>query len=345
MLTFQQAIERSNSASHRHIFLGNGFSRACRDDIFAYDALFDRADFGKLSGNAKALFEALETTDFEVVINALKSAAKIAKVYLSSNPEVAEAMEKDAEALREVLVSAIAGSHPELLSEISNESYAACKTFLSNFERIFTLNYDLLLYWAVMQRELEPDIEPNDGFRTPEYGESEYVVWEIEESHGQKIYYLHGALHLFDAGSELQKYTWINTGVRLTEQINNALIEEKYPMFVAEGTSAEKLVRIKHHAYLTKAFESFSRIGGTLFIYGHSLAKNDEHFLHLIEKGRISDLYVGIFGDPDSAGNKRIIARAEKMREFRLNLAAKRRRRPPNLDIYFYDASTAAPWG
>lgn len=345
MFTFQQAIDQSSQASHRHVFLGNGFSRACRDDIFAYDALFDRADFGKLSGNAKALFEALDTTDFEIVINALKSASKIVKVYLTSNPEIAETMATDADALREVLVSAIASSHPELLSEINPQSYAACKTFLSNFERVFTLNYDLLLYWAVMQRELDPDIEPNDGFRTPEYGESEYVVWEIEESYGQKIYYLHGALHLFDAGSELQKYTWVNTGIRLTEQINNALIEEKYPMFVAEGSSREKLEKIKHHAYLTKAYESFSRIGGALFVYGHSLAKNDEHFLHLIEKGKITELYVGIFGDPNSPPNERIKERAEKMREFRLNIAARKRRRPPNLEIYFYDAVTAAPWG
>jgi len=35
--------------------------------------LFERADFEKLSRNAKALFEALETTDFEVVIAGLKS--------------------------------------------------------------------------------------------------------------------------------------------------------------------------------------------------------------------------------------------------------------------------------
>lgn len=346
MLTFDQALKKSASASHQHVLLGNGFSRACRNDIFAYDALFERADFANLSGNAKALFEVLETTDFEVVIEALKSAAKIVAVYAADYPELAEALEADADALREVLVSAIAGSHPGLLSEISNAQYSACKKFLFNFERIFTLNYDLLLYWAVMQRELKPDVEPNDGFRTPEYGEAEYVTWEIEESHGQKIYYLHGALHLFDAGSELQKYTWINTGIRLTEQIRKALEVEKYPMFVAEGTSAEKVERIKHHAYLTKAFESFSRIGGALFIFGHSLAANDEHILHLIEKGKVTELYVGIFGDPDSPQNKHAVTRAESMVQYRLDLAARRKRgRPPELSVYFYDAESARVWG
>ncbi len=345
MLTFDEAIQQSATEKKRHVFLGNGFSRACKPDIFAYDALFERADFENLSGNAKALFEALDTTDFEVVIKALRSASKITKVYLSDSPKISETMSLDADTLREVLVSAIAGSHPEVLSEISNDSYIACKNFLSNFERVFTLNYDLLLYWTVMQKELMPVIKSNDGFLTPEYGTSEYVTWEIENSYSQNIYYLHGALHLFDAGAELQKYTWINTGIKLTEQINNALINEKYPMFVAEGTTEEKLERIKHHAYLTKAFDSFSRIGGALFIYGHSLATNDEHFLHLIEKGKTTKLYVGIYGDPDSLTNQYIIERANQMREYRINLAAKRRRRPPELEVFFYDAQTAHPWG
>ncbi len=345
MLSFNEAIQHSTTEKHRHIFLGNGFSRACKEDIFAYDALFERADFANLSGNAKKLFEALKTTDFEVVIKALRSASKITKVYLSDSPKVAEIMSEDADTLREVLVSAIAGSHPELLSEISDKSYIACKIFLSNFERVFTLNYDLLLYWAVMQKELMPAVKSNDGFSTPEYGECEYVTWEIENSYSQNIYYLHGALHLFDAGSELQKYTWINTGIKLTEQINTALIIEKYPMFVAEGSSEEKLERIKHHAYLTKAFDSFSRIGGALFIYGHSLATNDEHFLHLIEKGKITKLYIGIYGDPDSLTNKHIFERANEMREYRMNLAATRRRRPPELEVFFYEAQTAHPWG
>ena len=328
------------------MLLGNGFSRACKNDIFAYDALFERAEFTKLSRNAKALFEALETTDFEVVIAALRKAAKIAVVYLEDFPDVAETMNADASALREVLVSAIAGSHPDLLSEISTVAYAACKQFLSRFERIFTLNYDLLLYWAVMQSEIEPDVEPNDGFRTPETGEAEYVTWEIENSYGQKIYYLHGALHLFDAGSELQKFTWVNTGIRLTEQIREALEEEKYPMFVAEGTTEEKREKIKHHAYLTKAYESFSRINGVLFIFGHSLAENDEHFLRLIERGHIDDVYVGIFGDPKTKSNKKIIARAERMIEARQRHAARnRRRRLPELSVYFYDAESARAWG
>ena len=50
--------------------LGNGFSRALRDDIFSYQALFDQADFANLSAQAKQAFADLHTTDFEAVMRA-----------------------------------------------------------------------------------------------------------------------------------------------------------------------------------------------------------------------------------------------------------------------------------
>ena len=342
MQTFDQALEAAGSK--RHVLLGNGFSMACRSDIFSYNALFERADFSTLTAGVRELFELLETSDFEKVIEALKSASKIVEKYPPSDKDVAEQMLKDADALKNVLVSAIAESHPELLSEISNSSYASCRTFLKNFQRIFTLNYDILTYWAVMQMEIEPELSVSDGFSTPEYGTSPYVVWEIDNNYGQNLYYLHGALHLYDAGSEIQKYTWKNTGVKLTEQIRSALEEEKYPIFVAEGTSDEKLIKIKHSAYLTKAFDSFSRIGGALFIYGHSLAPNDEHVLRLIERGTISKLFVGLYGDPDNQANKDIIKRANLMSDRRdENIEGTNKR--TRLDVNFFDAATAAPWG
>src|SRR5689334_13277601 len=87
VITFQQALERANGT--RHVLLGNGFSRACRDNIFSYGALFDQADFEGLSPAARNAFGALQTTDFEVVIRALKQAALLAAVYLEDNPQLA----------------------------------------------------------------------------------------------------------------------------------------------------------------------------------------------------------------------------------------------------------------
>lgn len=61
---FEDAIEQarnSSGSSKIRVGLGNGFSRACRNDLFAYDALFDRAR-DRLSPSAKQAFEALGTT-------------------------------------------------------------------------------------------------------------------------------------------------------------------------------------------------------------------------------------------------------------------------------------------
>ena len=342
MLTFEEAINISKGK--KNAFLGNGFSIACRPDIFTYGALFDGADFSNLSPGAISLFERLNTTDFEQVIQALRSSAAIVDAYPPGDTTAAENMLSDAELLKETLVTAVAGSHPKLLSEIPDESYKACRQFLSNFDKVYTLNYDLLTYWAIMQQALQPEIRFSDGFSTPEDGAAPYVVWELDNNHNQNFFYLHGALHFYDAGAELQKYTWVNTGKKLTDQIRGALAEDKFPVFVTEGSSEEKLTRIKHNAYLTRAYRSFSGIGGSLFVYGHSLAKNDEHFLRLIERGTIGQVFVGLYGEVSNTANKAIIHRANLMADRRAAIVAERPRRN-KLAVEFFDAATAKPWG
>lgn len=343
ILTFDQAIRSARASGKVHALLGNGFSRACRDDIFSYGALFDRADFNDLSPFCRSAFDALETKDFEVVIRALKQASALLSVYRPKYKKLAHTLENDADKLREVLVTAIAGSHPDWPGEIDSESYKACKTFLNNFERVYTLNYDLLLYWAYMQDEIEPHLDCDDGFRRPDSGTEEYVSWEVENSYEQKIYYLHGALHLFDAGAELQKYTWKNTGVRLTDQVRAALKASKYPLFVSEGTSTEKLERIKHSGYLHRGLASMPKITGSLVAYGLSFAENDEHVLQMIEKGTVNKLFVSVYGSPDAPHNKAMLARVNKMPADRLVKA--RRKRPQELEVFYYDAESAAVWG
>lgn len=337
MLTFQQAIDEAQQYNKRHALLGNGFSISCRPDIFVYGRLFERADFRYLSPSSKLAFEALGTQDFEKVISVLRDASVVLSAYKGGKPDLIQQLQEDADGLREVLVQAIASSHPDWPGDISDSEYASCRVFLSNFNNVYTLNYDLLLYWAVMHDADGKKIKSDDGFRTPEDNfDSEYVVWEPDTSRSQNIWYLHGALHVFDAGTEIQKYTWVNTGQRLIEQIRNALEMNLFPLFVAEGTSKEKLDRIMHSEYLAKGKRSFSSVQGALFIHGHSLATNDDHFLKVIEKGKIKHIYVGLFGEEDSDNNKAIKSRA-------LRMAYNRAQSRP-LKISFYDSETAHVW-
>ena len=337
LLSFDVALEQGADLNKRHLLLGNGFSRALREDIFSYAALFDRAEFHTLSPSARGAFDVLETTDFEVVMRALRAAASLVEIYEGANPELASQLRADADGLRELLVRTIAANHPDRPGDVPIHSYERCRTFLSCFDTVYTLNYDLLLYWTLMQNELETHIDSDDGFRTPDDGPEDYVTWEVEKTDHQNIFYLHGALHIFDGGSEIKKYTWVNTGVPLIDQIRDALQHGLYPLFVAEGQSSQKLARIKHNEFLGRAYRSFAKIGGGLYVYGHSMAVNDEHIIKLIEKNKVSKLFIGLYGDPNSEGSQSIIERAFKIK------AARPIKRP--LEVAFFNAGSTQVWG
>lgn len=337
-MSFSDAIALSESmAGERHILLGNGFSIAYDAGSFSYGRLLEEADFSRLSIDVRAVFEAFGTSDFEKIIEVLRTAAILLRLYSREDVELADRIARDSDRLKDALAQVLASRHPDYVGAITPTEFTHARNFLSHFKRIYTLNYDLLLYWTTMQDTL-PTVPRNDGFSESEDSPgAEYVVWNpVNTFSDQRVFYLHGALHLFDAGTELRKVTWTRTGVPLVEQIRASLAEEAYPLVVTEGTSAEKYERILHSAYLNHALRSFSSIRGTLFLYGMSLASNDDHILRRIESGGISALFVGLYGSPSTEANVEIMRRAEA-----LGSAPGRRR---SLDIYYYDAASAEVW-
>jgi hypothetical protein len=356
LISFAEALKAAEQYGKKHLLLGNGFSIACKPDIFAYGSLFEEAK-KTMSKELAAIFAAMGTQDFEEVIRALQHAAAIVSVYRPKFTTTQRLLLSDADKLKKDLVEAVAGRHPARPNEISDNRYHACRTFLANFigdgvgGKIYTMNYDLLLYWAVMHEEEDPEnlisLQHDDGFRKDgdDY-DAPYVEWQGEgAAHGQCIHYLHGALHLFDAGHQLQKYTWVNTGKALVDQANEALKNNFFPLFVAEGDSKSKLTKIQHSAYLHHCFKSFagvcqtgSRNGTALFVYGHSFAKNDAHVLDQIGHGKISHLFVSLYGDPSSKTNLAIRAGVER-------IAALRPKTFPALKFDFFDAASAKVWG
>ncbi len=311
IIEFDEALQRTGK-KNRSLLIGNGFSRACRDDLFSYTALFE-ASKDELDPKTKSAFEALGTTDFETVMKALKQGELLVKNYSPGDLNLSQKFRDEASSLRDILAKVIASNHPERMDEISEEKFSYCRQFISNFARIYSLNYDLLLYWALMQDDLdEIKIKCDDGFRFPGGEPTDHVAWDFSEQ-SQNVFYMHGALHIFDAGSEIQKYTWSNTGVALVDQIREALEQDRFPIYVAEGSSDSKVNRILHNSFLIRGYRSLSEIGGSLFVFGHSLNDNDEHILKCIERNKATDVYVSIFGDPFSSDNQRIIARADSL--------------------------------
>ncbi len=352
VISFKAAISESKDCSKRHLLLGNGFSIACRPDIFHYGSLYEQADFSAVP-KLKSAFEALGTQDFELVVRNLEAGAKLIPIYATEDATAAAEMASDADKLKSILIDTIAKNHPDVPDAIPIDQFAACRRFLAHFigptakGQVFTLNYDLLLYWTLMRDDIpfeeKTNLNANDGFGNDETDpDAEYVVWQGEVgAHNASVHFLHGALHLFDAGNELQKFTWIRTSERLVDQAREAVASDKFPIFVAEGSSQQKKTKLRHNAYLYQGYKQLTANAQQgqhcFFIHGHSLAKNDDHILMRLAKGRFKKMFVSLHGSPSTEANQEIISRAK-------NMAALRLAKWP-LEVAFYDAETAAVWG
>jgi hypothetical protein len=152
-ITFTEALNITASTK-RHLLLGNGFSISLFRDRFSYVSLLEKADFTALPESRKA-FDLLGTTDFEVVIHALRQAIALFPLY-SADSDARSRMEQHAESLKELLVRAIAGRHPERPSDVTEARYLNLKSNRGKDLRgnIYTLNYDLLLYWTLLHDQV-----------------------------------------------------------------------------------------------------------------------------------------------------------------------------------------------
>lgn len=353
VISFQDALKHSKKFGKRILLLGNGFSIACKPNIFNYNALYDCADFDQYP-EVEKVFTVLKTQDFEIAIRSLENSSKITPIY-TGGTKASKRMKEHAAALKNLLVETIAGSHPANPGDVTEKQFAACREFLSNFLHpadkgcVYTLNYDLLLYWTLMHDDdpfgILNELNTTDGFgEDQDVDDADYVVWQAESrANEQRVFHLHGALHLFDSGAELKKYTWNRKGIPLIDQAREAIEKDMYPLFVAEGTNSQKLAKIRHSAYLEHAYKSFStnvsmaRAKPSLFIYGHSLADNDMHVLKKIGRGSVPCVYISLYGDPNSDANKVIRRNAKKIQNMR---------HPSKpLEIKYFDAGSAKVWG
>lgn len=359
IMTFQQAIANSQVYNKRHLLVGNGFSIACVPTIFTYQSLYNEADFST-SPHLKDVFESLKTTDFELVINSLDQTASLLQVYRPDEKTLIVQLRKDASIIKELLIQTIAKNHPAGPQDIPDSKFVACRNFLSNFYsssgKVYSLNYDLLLYWTLMHdiEDKKLTLNPCDGFgrdtfiSNGEVAAAEYVTWQgTSSARNQTTFYLHGALHLFEDNADLKKFTWIDTGKPLVDQTREALNNDKFPLFVAEGDSLKKMINITHSAYLYHNFKSFNAVCSTitrskapntcLFTYGVSFSDNDEHIINKIGQGTIKHLFVGIYGDLSNEANKKIQNKLEELKAMRSDKFP--------LIISYYDVQSANVWG
>lgn len=267
------------------LLLGNGFSIAWDEDIFDYDVLYNAAEFPE---RLQRVFETVGTTDFEAVMRRLDEMLELLPHYGDNDDAIARAR-ADSTLIRASLIQALRQSHPPSSQSISDEQAEKCAAFLAQFSTIYTTNYDLLLYWVIVRHVDDGLRHLDDGFR------GRPLIWQAEGAISQNVFYLHGALHLYDDGRDIVKLRYNEQ--ELMQQIADRLEERRYPLFVSEGSWNQKLRRIRHSSYLSSAYASLISNDKPLVVYGTSLKPNDRHIQRAIEQSRTSALHVFYYDD------------------------------------------------
>lgn len=319
--TYQDVCDYLDKQKNRpkHLLLGNGFSMAYSSEIFSYNALYsfiDNLDNEVLS----KLFNIVNTKNFELVMQQVDNFILMAEAFSEDKSFIQKLKDANQE-LQESLINAIKELHPEHVFEVPPEKSESCYKFLSNFlnndGKVFSTNYDLLLYWVLMRNASK---KANDGFGKELENEEELkkgadaefseLLWGPSKSR-QSVFYIHGALHLFDTGIDIIKETY-TSGAYLLQNVQKRLDAKHYPIFVTAGNGEEKLNHIVHNKYLTDCYDNLSDITGSLVAFGFNFGEYDTHIVDAINRaakfrkddtrdGKLFSLYIGVYSDDDLA--------------------------------------------
>ncbi|UPR26621.1 DUF4917 family protein [Vibrio cyclitrophicus] len=307
------------------ILLANGFSRSCNNGIFNYENLFDEANFRDSDRELRDIFERFDTFDFEKVMHSLQSAEQVCETYRVDR-DIINQIRGDQEQLKDSLIEVIANTHPHRPGAISDDRFISTRRFLTRFSNIFSLNYDMLLYWAVNKTNLQP-YRPDrwcgmkDGFNGDEW-----------QQRTQNLHFLHGGLHLYNNDYGIYKRVYDpEDWDAIVDQVRRWLDAGEFPLFVSEPTHQKKLEKIKHNPYLNACYHALGSLEGVLYIHGHSIADNDRHIFDQINRSRVNKVFISIYGDENEEWNRESMANADRF----LNRG---------IDIEFYDADTTPIW-
>jgi hypothetical protein len=300
------------------LLLGNGFSIR----HFKYNTLLEESGL-KPDEPIRLLFDLLETVDFERVVKVLEDASVVETVY-GNDPHSAE-LQTDANRLREALVHAVRTSHPGHREDIESV-IPSCVEFLTPFGKVFTLNYDLLLYWVILQK----GAKFNDGFGLGT--EVNGFLGPFKKEAYCNIFNVHGGLHLYQTpNDDVEKCLMGATGV--IDAIAKVITEGKrFPVYVAEGTSSAKLSHINSIPYLKHCYETLQISAGAFFVFGHSADSNDAHIYDALFRSKIEHLYFCIH-QPSA-----------KIENIDGELARYKKRNGSDIGYTFVDSDSAHVW-
>lgn len=339
LLTFREVLEQFEDATKRpHLLLGNGFSCSVHAG-FQYSSLFEMARNNGLPPVAVSMFERYGTTNFEAVMRLLEDADWISRQYGAFGGAASTPMFDDLQLVRQALIQSISQTHPPHSFALTKEQKSSCCTFLEHFHDVFSLNYDLLLYWVLLgegKRRVD-----GFGFPSSDTENPPYLVLSQPRDAKPWLFHLHGALHLYLADGETRKHRYQYQQRPLLDVICEGIQKSEYPLFVAEGSARQKMTHIRSNMYLSLCFQELVRSSNDFVCYGMSFGDSDTHIADAIaDNDNICRLFVGLYGDWESEANLKVRAAARRIQQRRLQLRNKKN----DLVIQFFDSESAGVW-
>jgi Domain of unknown function (DUF4917) len=307
------------------ILLGNGSSCAIWEK-FGYSSLFEQAKSKEKIANPLSLedikvFDSLDTKNFELILSSLSQTAEISKIFRKDSTVFDEHYEHIKTALGEAVRSVHIPWH-----EITNSDVLPkIRQELRNYKWIFSTNYDLLVYWAIMSEN------NGAGFKDYFWGfggsgardSFDKFDTDVKDIH-TRVLYLHGALHLKRDPVTAQTSKIANSdGGTILEVL-------EVPLFITEGSSKDKMRAIRESDYLGFAYDQLMLQKESLVIFGHSLDAKDDHLIKAIGRNMPKKIAVSIrsSNNEDYILERKVIIR---------NKFLTGKFRP---EIFFFDAAT-----
>lgn len=248
-----------------NLLLGNGFSVNIADQ-FNYKSLFETF-IKNADQKFSQLFRQFGTSNFEIIQEHLSHTSKVNHIFDLETKEILCALED----LKNGLIKTINEVHPRF-KEIQNDQIdKLTKQFVEEFGDIFTLNYDMFLYHLIMRSvDLYNDGKYKQAYQDYFWGSMEGDTREFmpfqKYQYYKHIYYLHGALCFFK--SDIIDYKILRKPeVEIIEVIESQIKQGKFPLFVSEGNSPDKLKSIGRSNYLSFCLRKLKKDNRPLFMW------------------------------------------------------------------------------
>lgn len=263
------------------LLLGNGSSIAVWRD-FGYDRLFDEAP---LTLADKQLFRALgRTTNFELVLDALRVSRLVCKQLAHADQEVLQRYDS----VRDALIAAVNDVHVPWSTALPD--LKAIGEALVEHDAVYSTNYDLLAYWALMALERPRDWGDafwNDGLLFDDVNVE--PRWSMT-----MIHYLHGGLHIYRTKSGATVKRQAPVGRTLLDLLGTKYRGSDVPLFVSEGSSDDKMRVIRSSDYLSFAYGELEDEDRQIVVFGNSLSDQDAHLVRAINRWPKRSLAIAI---------------------------------------------------